>query len=58
MARLPAGVYEVDPLVCQEYGLAMKVIAIIQDADEIKHILRHLFKVGRALPGLDESSVN
>jgi hypothetical protein len=33
----------------------MKVIAIIQDRDEIKHILRHLMKVGRAPPGLDEA---
>jgi hypothetical protein len=36
----------------------MKVIAVIQDPDEIKHILRHLIKIGRARPELDESSVN
>jgi hypothetical protein len=36
----------------------MKVMAVIQDIDEIKHILRHLIKIGRAPPGLDESSVN
>ena len=57
-ARLLARVYEVDPLVCPACGSPMKVIAVIQDIDEIKHILRHLIKVGRAPPGLDESSVN
>ena len=50
--------YEVDPLVCPACGSRMKVIAVIQDTDEIKHILRHLIKIGRAPPGLDESSVN
>jgi hypothetical protein len=57
-ARLLARVYEVDPLVCPECGSQMKMIAVIQDPDEIKHILRHLIKIGRAPPGLDESSVN
>ena len=57
-ARLLAQVYEVDPLVCSKCGSQMKVIAVIQDIDEIKHILRHLIKIGRAPPGLDESSVN
>jgi len=57
-ARLLARVYEVDPLVCPECGSPMRVIAVIQDRDEIKHILRHLIKIGRARPGLDESSVN
>jgi len=45
-------------LVCPECGSQMKVIAVIQDPDEIKHILPHLIKIGRAPPGLDESSVN
>jgi Putative transposase. len=57
-ARLLARVYEVDPLVCPACGSQMKVIAVIQDIDEIKHILRHLIKIGRAPPGLNESSVN
>jgi hypothetical protein len=57
-ARLLARVYEIDPLVCPECGSQMKMIAVIQDPDEIKHILRHLIKIGRAPPGLDESSVN
>ena len=57
-ARLLARVYEVEPFVCPECGSPMKVIAVIQDPDEIKHILRHLIKIGRAPPGLDESSVN
>lgn len=34
------------------------VLAVIQDIVEIKRILRHLVKVGRAPPGLDESSLN
>ena len=57
-ARLLARVYEVDPLICPACGSQMKVIAVIQDIDEIKPILRHLIKVGRAPPGLNESSVN
>jgi hypothetical protein len=57
-ARLPARVYEVDPLVCSERGSPMKAIAVVQDTDEIKHILRHLITIGRAPPRLDESSVN
>ena len=57
-ARLLARVYEVDPFVCPECGSPMKAIAVIQDPNEIKHILRHLIKIGRAPPGLDESSVN
>ena len=55
---LPSRVYEVDPFVFPECGSPMKVIAVIQDPDELKHILRHLIKIGRAPPGLDESSVN
>ena len=52
-ARLFAKVYEVDPFVCPKCGVEMKVIAIIEDADELKRILRHLIKVGRSPPGLD-----
>jgi hypothetical protein len=33
----------------------MKVIAVIQDTTEIKKILKHLKKVGRAPPGVDYS---
>lgn len=57
-ARMLARVYEVDAFVCPECGFQMKVIAVIHAPDEIKHIVRHLFKIGRAPPGLDESSVN
>ena len=46
-------VYEVDPLVWPKCGEEMKVIAIIEDLDEIKHILRHLVKNGRSPPGFD-----
>ena len=57
-ARLLARVYEVDPLICPECGLEMRVIAVIEDGGEIKRILRHLFKIGRAPPGLEQSSLN
>ena len=40
-ARLLAKVYEVDPFVCPRCGSEMKVIAVIQDAEEIKKILAH-----------------
>jgi len=35
----------------------MKVIAVITDPDEVKKILRHLVKVGRPPPGLEQSFV-
>jgi len=37
---------------------AMKVIAIIQDPDEIKKILAHLVKVGRSPPGFDPADLS
>jgi hypothetical protein len=51
--RLLAKVYEVDPLVCPKCGADMKVIAVIEDPDELKRILRHLVKIGRSPPGFD-----
>jgi hypothetical protein len=52
-ARLLSKVYEIDPLVCPKCGTEMKVIAVIENPDEIKRILRHLVKIGRSPPGLD-----
>ena len=52
-ARLFAKVYEVDPMVCPKCGADMKVIAVIQDPDELRRILRHLVKIGRSPPGFD-----
>ena len=49
-ARLLANVYEVDPMVCPKCGAEMKVIAIIEDPDELKRILQHLIKIGRSPP--------
>ena len=57
-ARLLAKVYEVDPFVCPVCGSEMKVIAVIQNPEEIKKILAHLVKVGRAPPGFDPSELN
>lgn len=50
-ARLINKIYEVDPLVCPYCGSEMKVIAIIQDRDEIQKIIKHL-KNKRAPPAL------
>jgi hypothetical protein len=36
----------------------MKLIALITDPPEVRRILRHLIKTGRAPPGLDPSSLN
>ena len=47
-ARLLAKVYELDPLVCPKCGADMKVIAVIEDPDEIKRILQDLVKMGRS----------
>jgi len=52
-ARLLAKVYEVDPMVCPKCGRDMKVIAVIEDPDELRRILRHLVKMGRSPPGFD-----
>jgi hypothetical protein len=57
-ARLIAKVYEVDPLICAHCGSEMKLIAVITDPPEVRKILRHLLKIGRAPPGLDSSSLN
>ena len=57
-ARLLAKVYEIDPLVCPKCGWEMKVIAVIQDPVEIRDILAHLVKTGRAPPGFDPALLN
>ncbi len=56
--RLLAKVYEVDPFICPKCGSEMKVIAVIQEPDEIKRILRHLVKVGRSPPEIDSALLN
>lgn len=57
-ARLLAKVYEIDPLVCPKCGWEMRVIAVIQDPVEIRNILAHLLKTGRAPPGFDPALLN
>jgi hypothetical protein len=57
-ARLLAKVYEIDPMVCPKCGGEMKVIAVIQDPMEIRDILAHLVKTGRAPPGFDPTLMN
>jgi len=73
-ARLIAKVYEIDPLVCPRCGSEMRLIAVITDPwsgnrtdpwsgnrtdpAEVRTILRHLLKIGRAPPGLDASALN
>ena len=52
-ARLLEKVYGVDPMVCPVCAGDMKVIAIIEDPDELRRILRHLVKLGRSPPGFD-----
>ncbi len=36
----------VDPFVCPKCGYDMKVVAVIEDPDEVRRILRHLVKIG------------
>jgi len=38
----------IDPPVCSKCGAEMKVIAVIQESDEIRRILSHLVKIGRS----------
>ena len=47
--RLIAKVSGVDPLTCPRCGSPMKIIAIIMNSEEIRKILKHLVKIGRAL---------
>ena len=54
-ARLIAKIYEVDPLVCAKCGSEMKVLSVILDSYEINKILKHLVKIGKSPPSLDES---
>jgi hypothetical protein len=46
------------PLVCPRCGSEMKLLAVITDPAEVRKILRHLLKIGRAPPGLDASALN
>ena len=55
--RLIAQVYEVDPLECPHCHAPMNVIAVITEPEEVKKILRHLVKIGRSPPRLDQSFV-
>ncbi len=57
-ARLIPKVYEADPLICPRCGSQMKVFAVLTDAFQVRTILPHLIKIGRAPPGLDPSSLN
>jgi hypothetical protein len=41
-ARLIQKIYEVDPLICPQYGHEMKVIAVITDPFEVRKILECL----------------
>jgi hypothetical protein len=56
-ARLIKKVYEVDPLICPRCGYDMRVMSVITDKAEVKKILRHLYKIGRAPPGVDLSDL-
>ena len=57
-ARLFAKVYEIEPPLCPKCGWEMTVIAVIQDPVEIRDILAHLVKTGRAPPGFDPALLN
>jgi hypothetical protein len=71
-ARLLAKVYEVDSFECPKCGADMKVIAVIEDPDELGRILRHpgcraeqqpeaatrLVEMGRSPPGFDPDRLN
>ena len=56
--RLLAKVYEINPLVCPRCGSEIKIIALITDPAQVRKILRHLLKIGRAPPGLEAASLN
>ncbi len=46
----PCAAYEVDPLECTRCGATLRVIALIDQAEVIERILKHL-KVSDPMPG-------
>jgi len=56
-ARLIAQVYEVHPLICPRCSAQMRILAVITEPQEVRKILRHLVKIGRSPPVLDQSFV-
>jgi len=57
-ARLITKVYEVVPLVCPRCGSPMRILALIPEPQQVRKILLHLIKTGKAPPGLDPASLN
>jgi hypothetical protein len=57
-ARLIAKVYEADPLICHRCGSPVRILAVITEPQQVRKILLHLIKTGKAPPGLDPASVN
>ena len=45
-ARLIQKVYEIEPLECPNCSFTMRIIALIDDADAVERILRHLKMCG------------
>ena len=56
--RLIAKVYEADPLICRHCGSPMRILAVITEPQQVRKILLHLIKTGKAPPGLDPASLN
>jgi hypothetical protein len=57
-AKLTAKVYEIDSMICARCGSEMRLVAVITDPAEVRKILRHLLRIGRAPPRLDPSALN
>ncbi|MDA3955667.1 transposase [Oceanispirochaeta sp.] len=57
-ARLISMIYDINAFLCPKCGSEMRVIAVIQDTAEIKRILKHLKKVGRAPSGVDYTEIS
>jgi len=52
-ARLIAKLYEANPLECGRCGSPLRVVAVITKPQQVRKILPHLIKTGKAPPGLD-----
>jgi hypothetical protein len=57
-ARLIAKLYEADPLECRRCGSPMRIMAVITEPQQVRKILLHLIKTGKAPPGLDPATLN
>jgi len=51
--RLISKIYEIDPMICEKCGAEMRIQAAITAPEQVRKILKHLIKIGRPPPGIE-----